>query len=185
MTKKIPILGFILLGGLGAGGWVGGCITDPTDSSKNKTDETGEVSFNLQVGAGLTLNTVSYTITGPVGFTRMGTIDVSQSSTVSAVISDIPFGTGYQISLRGTTTDGRGDLHGLGDVRRQRARHEERAGAPDLRRAAERRQHLGQRPDQRLPAHRRRRPRARAKSRSAARSRSRARSSISITARRR
>ena len=38
----------------------------------------------------------------------MGTIDVSQSSTVSAVIGGIPFGAGYQISLRGTTTDGRG-----------------------------------------------------------------------------
>jgi len=108
MTKKIPILGFILLGGLGAGGWVAGCITDPTDSSKNKTDDTGEVSFDLQLGGGLTVNTVTYTITGPVGFSRMGTIDVSQSATVSAVISGIPFGVGYQISLRGTTTDGRG-----------------------------------------------------------------------------
>src|SRR6185369_12176380 len=35
-----------------------------------------------------------------------GTVDVSNSSTLSVVIGGIPFGTGYQISLHGTTTDG-------------------------------------------------------------------------------
>src|SRR6185369_8371865 len=69
-------------------------------------DQTGSVGLQLQLAFGMTLNTVSYTITGPAGFTRAGTVDVSNSSTLSVVIGGIPFGTGYQISLHGTTTDG-------------------------------------------------------------------------------
>jgi hypothetical protein len=84
-VKKI--LKTILLGGL-LGAWIGGCMTEPSDSAQPET--MGEVGLDLQVAQGLTLNTVNYTITGPLAFSRMGTIDVSNSTTVSAVISRIP-----------------------------------------------------------------------------------------------
>jgi phospholipase C len=110
MTKKktkITILSAVLAGGLSAGTWIGGCSTDPVESG-TPTQSLGSASIGLEIGNGVTLDTTSYTITGPAGFSRTGSIDVSQSATVSAIISGIPFGTGYQISIKGTTTDGQG-----------------------------------------------------------------------------
>ena len=106
---KIKILRLILLGGLLTGAGVS-CSNEPGDAAQS--DDTGQVSFDLQVAPGLTLNTVSYTIMGPGGFSRTGTIDVTNSSTISAVISRIPFGVGYQLTLRGTSTDGRASCMG-------------------------------------------------------------------------
>jgi acid phosphatase len=100
-VKKI--LKTILLGGL-LGTWIGGCMAEPGDSAQ--PEAMGEIGLDLQVAQGLTLNTVNYTITGPLAFSRTGTIDVSNSTTVSAIISRIPFGVGYQITLRGSAADG-------------------------------------------------------------------------------
>jgi len=99
--KMIAIPRTILLGGLLAGAWIG-CTSEPGDPAQPET--TGEVGFDLQVAPGLTLDAVGYTMTGPSAFSRTGSIDVSRSSTVSAILGGIPFGVGYQISLRGTTT---------------------------------------------------------------------------------
>ncbi|HTB59393.1 MAG TPA: alkaline phosphatase family protein [Polyangia bacterium] len=106
-TTKVTILSALLAGGLSAGGWIAGCSTDPVESGP-PSQNLGNVSIGLVVGVDVTLNTVTYTITGPAGFNRTGSIDVSNSSTVNAIISGIPFGTGYQIALKGTTTDGLG-----------------------------------------------------------------------------
>jgi len=100
------LLKTILVGGFLASGWIGGCATEPGDLAQ--PDNTGEVAFDLQLADGLRLDSLGYTITGPLGFSRKGTIDVGHGSTVSAIISGIPFGVGFQITLRGTTTDGRG-----------------------------------------------------------------------------
>jgi phospholipase C len=101
---KITILSALLAGGVSAGAWIGGCTNDQVGTAP--AQDVGKVSLDLQLASGLTLNTVTYAITGPNGFSRTGSIDVSQSSTVSAIISAIPLGTGYQISINGTTTDG-------------------------------------------------------------------------------
>jgi acid phosphatase len=101
--KKITILRTILLGGL-AGVSIAGCATEAIESAQ--PENTGQVGLDLQLAPGLQLTTVTYTITGPSGFSRMGTIDVTHSSTVSAIISGIPFGAGYHIAIRGTTVDG-------------------------------------------------------------------------------
>jgi phospholipase C len=103
VMKSITILRTIMVGGLLGSAWTG-CATDPSGSAQ--PENTGQVGIDLQLAPGLELNTVNYTITGP-GFTRMGAIDVTNSSTVSAIISGIPFGAGYQITLRGTSVDGR------------------------------------------------------------------------------
>ncbi|HEY7376253.1 MAG TPA: hypothetical protein VIF57_29090, partial [Polyangia bacterium] len=91
MTKqKIILLSAIALGTASAGAWIGGCATEPVATKPSQSD-VGQVTFDLQVGFGVTLNSVGYAITGPAGFNRTGTIDVSHSSTVSAVITGLPF----------------------------------------------------------------------------------------------
>src|SRR5262249_46380543 len=96
---------FILVAALGTAATLSsGCSTN--DGSASRSD-VGSIGLALQLASGATLNSVSYTITGPGGFSRAGTIDTSQSTTISAVIGDIPAGSGYSIALQGTTTDGR------------------------------------------------------------------------------
>src|SRR5262245_55870564 len=101
---KNRILRTILLSGLSAGAWMSGCAIDPADSLQ--PERTGQVSIELQVAPGIALSSVEYTITGPLGFSRRGRIDVGSSSTISAIVGAIPFGVGYQISLRASSTDG-------------------------------------------------------------------------------
>jgi hypothetical protein len=66
----------------------------------------GTVSVALQLVDGRVIQTASYSITGPAGFTKSGTIDVSQSTTLTATIGGLPAGTGFQITISANTTDG-------------------------------------------------------------------------------
>src|SRR3954471_2269886 len=74
--------------------------------SQESRDTTGTLSVGLQLAGGSSINSASYTITGPNGFTRTGAIDVSASTKLTAVIGGLPAGTGYQISIAATTTNG-------------------------------------------------------------------------------
>ncbi|MEI9942543.1 MAG: hypothetical protein WDO69_35460 [Pseudomonadota bacterium] len=76
------------------------------DSAETDSENSGSIGLALQVESGLTLNQIDYAIIGPLGFSKSGSIDVSNSSTISAVISSLPAGTGYSITLSGTSTDG-------------------------------------------------------------------------------
>jgi Lamin Tail Domain len=66
----------------------------------------GSVGIALQLAPGLSLDTISYDITGPAGFERAGTLDVSKSGTVSATIGGLPAGSGFTIVLTSTATNG-------------------------------------------------------------------------------
>lgn len=83
-----------------------GCSSGGVAGSEPASDRSGKISLELQVAPGSMLSSVSYTIVGPNGFTRSGSLDVSQSSTVSGTIGGLPAGTGYTITLSGTTTNG-------------------------------------------------------------------------------
>jgi 5'-nucleotidase len=72
----------------------------------NEPADLGAASFDLQLAPNITINSVSYTITGPAGFTKSDTIDVSHSSTISATIGGLPAGTGFSISLTARSTNG-------------------------------------------------------------------------------
>jgi hypothetical protein len=63
------------------------------------------VGLALTVPGGAVLDVVGYTVTGPGGFSKTGAIDVSHSSTISAIIP-LPAGGPYSLSLSGTSTDG-------------------------------------------------------------------------------
>jgi len=103
-SRKVQLSVVLAAIGLGAIGWMNGC-SQPS-ATKDRVDNVGDVTFALTLAPGLSLNTVAYTISGPNAFTKSGSIDVSHSATVSAVISGLPAGTGFNISLTGTATDG-------------------------------------------------------------------------------
>jgi hypothetical protein len=67
-------------------------------------EATGTVGLDLQIAGGLTLNSVSYTISGPNPYT--GTIDLTSASALSFQVGNIASGSGYTLSLTGTATDG-------------------------------------------------------------------------------
>ncbi len=67
---------------------------------------TGEVGLSLQIPPGTLIDSATWSITGPMGFIRNGAIDSSGSTTLTALIGGIPAGTGYQISIIATTSDG-------------------------------------------------------------------------------
>jgi len=62
-------------------------------------DGTGQVGLSLQAPAGTTIQTASYTMTGPLGFNRTGAITAG----VTVLVADVPAGTGYQVTLTATT----------------------------------------------------------------------------------
>jgi phospholipase C len=115
---RTVVFGSILLGTLTAGAIFAGCssgegaLSDPGTPGASGSESTGSIGLELQIATGITLNSVSYTITGPAGFTRMGTIDVSHSATVSAVISQIPLAVGYVLSLSGNAVGGKATCAG-------------------------------------------------------------------------
>ncbi len=82
------------------------CSDAGQQGSVSTTDSDGAVGLAVRVAPGTTLSAVSYQITGPSGFSRSGTIDVSNSMTISAIISALPSGTGYTITLTSTSVQG-------------------------------------------------------------------------------
>jgi acid phosphatase len=72
----------------------------------SSANDVGSIGVALLVAPGTTLNTVNYLITAAAGGTKTGSIDVSQSSTISTLISGIPAATGYTIALNSTSVEG-------------------------------------------------------------------------------
>ena len=71
--------------------FISGCGRNTTPIENR--DSTGTIAFDLRLPDGRTINTFSYQITGPNGFSKTGTIDVSNSNTLSATIGGLPAGT--------------------------------------------------------------------------------------------
>ncbi len=88
--------------------------SESTTSAPVAGDLEGSLGIALQIPGGQTINTVAYQITGPSSFTKSGAIDASLGARVSAVISPLPVGTGYQIALTAGTTDGAATCAGNG-----------------------------------------------------------------------
>lgn len=82
------------------------CSADSSTGSNGSEGNSASIGLELQLSPGITLDQASYVITGPEGFSRSGVIDISQSQTLSAIISGLPAGTGYSITLTGNTADG-------------------------------------------------------------------------------
>jgi 5'-nucleotidase len=88
-------------------GGVCGCGSGAASSSSEPTGpRSGKIALELQLASGAVLTSLSYTISGGSGFSRTGSIDVTNATTVSTTIGGIPAGSGYMIALSGTATDG-------------------------------------------------------------------------------
>ena len=72
--------------------------------SNQQSGDVGSVSFDLHVG-GSDIDTVRYDISGN-HFQKSGTIDVSHSPEVSAVVGGVPFGSGYTATLTADSAQG-------------------------------------------------------------------------------
>jgi arylsulfatase A-like enzyme len=93
------------LAAAGATGSLTGCAGDTNSDVGGDEDRTGSLGLSLTVAEGVTIDTVTYTITGN-GFTKTGTIDVSGAPQITATIGGIPAGRGYTITLTATSADG-------------------------------------------------------------------------------
>jgi hypothetical protein len=82
-----------------------GACSSPSSSLPADADF-GSVTANLELAPGVTVNSFSYAITGPGGFSKNGVIDVSHSAALSTLISPIPAGLGFVITVTGATMDG-------------------------------------------------------------------------------
>jgi hypothetical protein len=107
MKASFSSLSVLALAALGACTVFTACSSPESLGNGGQAGEhVGSVGLKLAIGGGLTLNSVSYTITGPGAFAKAGTIDVSNATQISGLIGGIPAGQGYSITLNGTATDG-------------------------------------------------------------------------------
>jgi hypothetical protein len=83
----------------------GGGATEP-GASGAINDGTGQVGLELKANGGVTLNSATYSITGPSGFNKSGTINLTSASSLGAIIGGLPAGTGFTIALTAMATDG-------------------------------------------------------------------------------
>jgi hypothetical protein len=96
-----------LVGSLASAALTGACSSAPDATSGGSTVESsGSVQLGLALANGTSIASASYVITGPGGFAKTASIDVSNGGTISAVIGGLPAGAGYTIALSATTTDG-------------------------------------------------------------------------------
>jgi len=93
-----------------------GCSSDPSDSSgAEQSESNGSVGLALEVTDDVTLDAVSYTISGPAAYTKSGSINVKNSASLSLFIDGIPAGLGYNIALTASGTDGQSSCAGNAD----------------------------------------------------------------------
>ncbi len=92
-----------------------GCSSDSLGGKATSASESdpqgsvGTVGLKLTLPGGEQLNSVSWTITGPNGAStpvESGSVNVTNSTSISFVAGGIPAGAGYTVTITGTTTDG-------------------------------------------------------------------------------
>jgi arylsulfatase A-like enzyme len=88
---------------LAASGPLAGCSREP--SGHGDVEPAGSIGLELTAAPGVTLSSVTYTITGN-GFSKAGAIDTSGSPTISGTIGGIPAGKGYTITLTAKSAEG-------------------------------------------------------------------------------
>ncbi len=95
-----------ILASLGSAGLAGACGGTVPQGSGSTAEAAGSLQLGLQLANGATVSSASYVITGPNAFVKAGSLDVSNSSTLSAVIGGLPAGSGYAINITATSTNG-------------------------------------------------------------------------------
>ncbi|HEY0467728.1 MAG TPA: hypothetical protein VGC79_26185, partial [Polyangiaceae bacterium] len=83
------------------------CGSGTAAGNGETSESTGSIDLALTASGSLTINSVSYSISHENGFIKTGTIDVTNSTRLAAVIGGIPAGTGYYVSLYAVPVDDR------------------------------------------------------------------------------
>ncbi len=91
--------------GCSSGGLKGESSVGSGTPGAGSQDETGQIGMELTLPGGETLNTVSYTVTGPNGYTQSNSVPVQNSTTISFTVGGIPAGNNYSIAISGTSAD--------------------------------------------------------------------------------
>jgi arylsulfatase B len=97
---KFPLICSLALAA--TAGLLEGCSSEPL--SGGGEEQPGSLGLALEVAPGVTLSSVTYTITGN-DFSKTGTIDIGRSPTISGTIGGIPSGNGYTITLAATSAE--------------------------------------------------------------------------------
>jgi hypothetical protein len=100
-TQKLTMLALGLCGAATLAGC--GDLNDGSKSPTASSEAAGEGSLTLRLANGHNLTSATYTITGPNGFSKTGSIDLSSATQISATIGGIPAGSGYSITLSATS----------------------------------------------------------------------------------
>ncbi|MEA2698995.1 MAG: hypothetical protein QOI66_3266 [Myxococcales bacterium] len=100
-TKTALFLMAIAGGGLFS---FAGCGINKPAGDDRIDGDVGMAGLALTLPGGAILNSVSYQVTGPAGFSKTGTVDVSHSNTLSVVIP-LPAGGPYTLTLSGVSAD--------------------------------------------------------------------------------
>jgi hypothetical protein len=101
MRRSIGILALSVAGAATA------CGSSSDSGAPVSAEETvGSIGLALQTSQGAQIDAFQYSISGPAGFLRQGSVDVRGSSVLSALIGAIPVGSGYRISLTAAARDG-------------------------------------------------------------------------------
>jgi hypothetical protein len=78
-----------------------GCAAD-RDATLGTIDT---VQLKLDFGGGVTLDTVVYTLAGPMSFHQTGSLPVGAQDTITTTFMNLPIGTGYDIEVQGSASD--------------------------------------------------------------------------------
>jgi hypothetical protein len=106
-TLAVACCGYAAIAGCSGG--------EKANTSESGSEESvGKLSLALRLASGATIDSASYTITGPGGFTKAGTIDLTSATKLTATIGGLPAGSGYTVTLSATTTNGATTCGGSG-----------------------------------------------------------------------
>jgi hypothetical protein len=87
---------------------------DGQEPGAAESGKSGAVGLSLTLPGGELLSNVAWTITGPNGFSESNVVNLQNSTVVSFTVGSLPPGSGYVISLSGTTVDGTTTCAGTG-----------------------------------------------------------------------
>ncbi len=82
------------------------CTPSSTTENQSSDEAPGRVDFALQVSSGVTLLSAGYNVSGPGGFSATGMVSVGQGTDVPVVLTGVPNGGGYNLTVSGTASDG-------------------------------------------------------------------------------
>ncbi len=103
------VVGCSSSGASASGGTLPAAVPPGGGGNASAGDDQGSVGMSLTLPGGVGLNSITWTVTGPNGsntVVQTGTVNLSNSLTISFLVGGIPAAGGYTISITGQSADG-------------------------------------------------------------------------------